>query len=138
VPQQTPLLLAIPLIPVSTSWAYRALDNVQSEGTTTEIMDVNSGPLNWEELIGPLGPMETMVNDFEPVVFAHHPELRDIKRRLIEAGAKVALLSGSGSAIFGLFENERKRDEARKALAGEKEFRLVSASFVDRAYRFLE
>jgi 4-diphosphocytidyl-2-C-methyl-D-erythritol kinase len=135
VKKKTPLLLVIPQIPVSTSWAYRALDNAQAEGDNSETLELNGGPLKWEELIGPLGPMEGMVNDFEPVVFAHHPELRDIKRMLIESGARVALLSGSGSGIYGLFDNEKKRDKALKTLELGKEFRFLSAHFIDHAYQ---
>ena len=137
VKKKTPLLLVIPQIPVSTSWAYRALDNARAEGDDSEILELNGGPLKWEELIGPLGPMEGMVNDFEPVVFAHHPELRDIKRMLIESGARVALLSGSGSGIYGLFDNEKKRDKALKTLEIGEEFRLLSAHFIDHANQIL-
>jgi len=133
----TPVLLIFPELEVSTSWAYRALDNAKAEGIHTEIMDVNSGPLNWEELIGQLGPTGGLVNDFEPVVFAYHPELRELKLRLREAGADVALMSGSGSAIFGLFTDRKKRDRAREVLEADKNFRLASAEFVDRAFRII-
>ena len=43
-------------------------------------------------------------NDFEGTVFKIHPELADIKKRLQDAGALYAAMSGSGSTIFGLFE----------------------------------
>jgi 4-diphosphocytidyl-2-C-methyl-D-erythritol kinase len=43
-------------------------------------------------------------NDFEKTVFAVHPELAAIKKRLLDAGALYAAMSGSGSTIFGLFE----------------------------------
>ena len=43
-------------------------------------------------------------NDFEETVFAIHPELEAIKKRLLDAGALYAAMSGSGSTIFGLFE----------------------------------
>ena len=137
VKESTPVLLILPELDVSTSWAYRALDNAKAEGIHTEIMDVNSGPLNWEELIGQLGPTSGLINDFEPVVFAYHPELREFKVRLKEAGADVALMSGSGSAIFGLFTDKQKRDRAREILEASQDFRLASAEFVDRAFRII-
>ena len=53
-------------------------------------------------------PIETwkdeLVNDFEASVFAVHPELADIKVQLYQLGAVYAAMSGSGSALFGLFK----------------------------------
>lgn len=46
---------------------------------------------------------EELVNDFEESVFALHPELAAIKERLYQLGANYAAMSGSGSALFGLF-----------------------------------
>lgn len=46
-----------------------------------------------------------VTNDFEESVFAAHPVIRDVRDRLLRAGALYASMSGSGSAVFGLFEN---------------------------------
>ena len=49
---------------------------------------------------------DTLINDFEESVFALHPEIGDIKQRLYDIGATYAAMSGSGSALFGLFKKQ--------------------------------
>lgn len=53
-------------------------------------------------------------NDFEQVVFPEYPELREVKRALLRAGARYASLSGSGSTMYGVFGS---RVEAARAAA---------------------
>lgn len=50
---------------------------------------------------------ECVKNDFEPSVFAAHPEVRAARERLLAAGALYASMSGSGSAVYGLFDPRR-------------------------------
>nr|WP_296988955.1 4-(cytidine 5'-diphospho)-2-C-methyl-D-erythritol kinase [Prevotella sp.] len=55
-------------------------------------------------------PIETwkdeLVNDFEAPIFAMHPELAAIKQSLYDTGAVYAAMSGSGSALFGIFREQ--------------------------------
>lgn len=61
-----------------------------------------------------------VTNDFEQTVFALHPAIRAVKERLLTAGALYASMSGSGSAVFGLFECESP------------EFPLLAGEFLHR------
>ena len=56
-------------------------------------------------------------NDFERVVFRQYPELREVKRALERSGAQYASLSGSGSAVYGLFSSREKAARVAKKLA---------------------
>ena len=49
---------------------------------------------------------DTLINDFEESVFALHPEIGNIKQQLYDMGATYAAMSGSGSALFGLFKKQ--------------------------------
>lgn len=49
-----------------------------------------------------------LINDFEQTVFPIHPEIAEIKQRLLDAGAVYAAMSGSGSTVFGLFAGSSK------------------------------
>ena len=49
---------------------------------------------------------DTVTNDFEESVFALHPEIGNVKEQLYKMGATYAAMSGSGSALYGLFKDE--------------------------------
>jgi 4-diphosphocytidyl-2-C-methyl-D-erythritol kinase len=94
-------LIVAPAILSSTAEAYRdlsakltliALQN-KLECFQTEI---------WQ------GSEAAAVNDFEPVVSARHPRIGQIVRRLKQLGASMSAMTGSGSAVFGIF-NEPER-----------------------------
>jgi 4-diphosphocytidyl-2-C-methyl-D-erythritol kinase len=71
-----------------------------------------------------------LVNDFEEPVFGRHPALRQIKDRLRRLGANPAAMTGSGSAIFGIFAEPDEVIRARQSFPGEKVFPIT---FVTRA-----
>ncbi|MBO5882214.1 MAG: 4-(cytidine 5'-diphospho)-2-C-methyl-D-erythritol kinase [Alistipes sp.] len=48
----------------------------------------------------------SVANDFEPHIFAAHPAIAELKQSMLDAGAVYAAMSGSGSAVFGLFDTK--------------------------------
>ena len=79
-------------VSVSTAEAYGAITPHMPSKPLREVLQ---HPESWRE---------DLKNDFEASVFARHPELARIKEELYERGAFYAAMSGSGSALFGLFE----------------------------------
>jgi len=73
-------------------------------------------------------------NDFEQVVFPQYPELRELKRVLECAGAVYASLSGSGSAIYGLFSSQRKAEQAVAKLRRQGTAALVTTTLTRLEY----
>ena len=73
-------------------------------------------------------------NDFEKVVFPKYPELREVKRVLERAGALYASLSGSGSAIYGLFSSREKASAAAKKIEKHGTRAVLTSTLTRRQY----
>jgi 4-diphosphocytidyl-2-C-methyl-D-erythritol kinase len=127
-PAQQGILVA-PGIHVDTARAYRDL----SPRLTTELQQnkiVSFQSVTWDT-----GSLASVRNDFESVVFEQHRKLATLKKRLVRAGATVALMTGSGSALFGLFPDGDGISRARELLG---EVQTFPISLVGRArYRAL-
>jgi len=122
-------LLVAPEVHVSTAAAYRAL----SPGLTTELQQ--NKIFSFQSQAWDVSPGVSAENDFEPAVFAQYPRLAELKQRLLRAGAAPALMTGSGSALFGLF---RDAAAVSRAIASLGEPRVFPISLVSRArYRSL-
>lgn len=89
------LAIVKPDIAVSTKEAYAAITPTATSKSCREI--VRQPIETWKE---------ELVNDFEAPIFKLNPELAEIKEKLYQQGAKYAAMSGSGSALFGIFETE--------------------------------
>lgn len=88
------LVLVKPAIHISTAEAYAGVTPTEKQARLPEIL---SEPVaSWRSLL---------INDFELSVFRRYPQIKVIKEKLYDAGAVYAAMSGSGSAVFGLFEN---------------------------------
>jgi 4-diphosphocytidyl-2C-methyl-D-erythritol kinase len=70
-------------------------------------------------------------NDFEAVVFARHPLLKALRQMLQRLGAAPARMSGSGSALFGIFDSRPALARAREVLY-QSEVNLEEVNFVTR------
>jgi 4-diphosphocytidyl-2-C-methyl-D-erythritol kinase len=88
------VLLVIPPIRISTAWAYG-----QWAARKEQPAAFSLDQLIREQSI----PWEKFTNGFESIIFERHRQLKAIKEDLLKAGAEHASLSGSGSAIYGLF-----------------------------------
>ena len=97
----TRIVLIKPEEGVSTKGAYSGIT------ISGEHLDI---PDNLENL-------DQFTNDFEATVFPKHPIIGEIKKRLLDAGAYYASMSGSGSTVFGLFKNDPEgRTDANLAM----------------------
>jgi 4-diphosphocytidyl-2-C-methyl-D-erythritol kinase len=120
------ILLVVPSFPVSTAGAYSRLSlKLTKKDSLGKIPAFCSGYLN------SLGGALALGNDFESVVFSDFPQLKKIKQLLIESGARGAGLSGSGSALFGVFGSKKELFMARSAMKAE-DIRLIATRTVDR------
>ncbi len=111
------LLLASPGIHVATGWAYAAWDallavNPLLKKNAEEVLTSEDDAHKYTVFPGGM----PLVNDFESVVYPQHPELRRLKEALLAHGARVALLSGSGASLFGLFRTREQAETAAEAL----------------------
>ena len=108
-----PVLIAHPGVEMPTGEAFRRVAERRGEGAAPEAFAFGSGMLE-----GWPGVAALAENDFEPVAFEQLPVLAEVKETMLEAGAAVAMLSGSGASMFGVFPSAEARDAAAERVEG--------------------
>lgn len=112
-----PALLVAPGVHISTAEAYKALNRGLEPLTTPSSISNTSSfqQLVWElaDVCSPAG-LPQFHNDFESVAFTQFPRLKSVKRFLLNAGAERALMTGSGSALFGIFSTQAEVEQASR------------------------
>tara|TARA_B100000745_G_C20146909_1_gene393300 strand:+ start:1263 stop:2111 length:849 start_codon:yes stop_codon:yes gene_type:complete len=109
------ILLVFPNNTVNTRWAYSQIRNKLE----IPIKAVNFADLMEKEMI----PFQLFENDFEKIVFSTYPEIGLIKSKLLKNNARFASLSGSGSTVFGFFNDEA--DAISAELLFSKSFKTI-------------
>jgi 4-diphosphocytidyl-2-C-methyl-D-erythritol kinase len=104
-----PILLVYPSVPVSTAEVYKKLNLTltKTKKINTKILfKLNLGQDSEKQLF----------NDLESVAVEICPEIQEVKASLLANDASIALMTGSGSAVFGLYKNIEKAKKAYNAI----------------------
>ena len=106
-------LLILPDLSVSTAFIYKQLTLTSKDKDSKIIRFLDSHDYG------------LLKNELEETVFSEYPQLKTIKRSLLDRGAVLASVSGTGSAVFGLFSGEDTADAASRDLRDNQSSVLV-------------
>ena len=125
---QKHLLVIKPNASISTAKAYSTLNRAALTSSDSKPILFRSQASNSSASID----LNVLHNDFEPTVFQLEPEIERAKVALLKSGARAAMLSGSGSAVFGIFENQDAQERAIQAIELETGWRAFPCKTVGR------
>ena len=94
-------LIIIPEVIINTFWAYSQF----KKNLDSSLSSINFAGLSIGKTIS-LDMLKLFENDFESIVVPTYPEIGEIKEKLHALGARYASLSGSGSTVFGIFNDD--------------------------------
>lgn len=100
---QEPILIVNPKIKVSTKEAFSEIQPFNSEIDYQSL--ISNGKIDYQLL------KEKVTNDFEKNIFSHYPDIKNIKNIMLENGALFSLMTGTGSTVFGIFNNVEEAEK---------------------------
>jgi len=106
------VVLLVPGFGVSTADAYGWYDAERDPTRGQQVREAQYVPGPWPSRAA------QMINDLEAAITRHHPEIEQMKTALRRAGALAAAMSGSGSTVFGLFQNRGEAVASVERLSG--------------------
>lgn len=92
------LVIINPGIHISTRWAFGLIKPSIPESSLKLFISKKDIPI--EEILN------LASNDFEEIIFNHYPAILEIKKKMIEFGAKYSMMTGTGSTVWGFFDEE--------------------------------
>lgn len=115
-----PILVVNPRIKIDTIWAFK---KIKPKYPIKNLRDVfREGLIDFDDL------KKNVKNDFEEIVFKEYPELKQIKEKLYDQGAEFALMSGTGSTVYGIFSN------LQRAMWAEEYFKQIYFTFLNNPF----
>ena len=105
-------VLAYPEVEISTAWAYGQLGPILTENSPyfNFIISLSGGCVDHDRLF------EVLENDFTPAVDRAYPIVAELRSQLDRVGARAASMSGSGSTVYGIFDDRKTASQAHSAL----------------------
>lgn len=126
--EENHLLIVTPDIKVSTRAAFTCLNAAHlTNKSSKSILQICQDEAKTVDL-----KQTNLVNDFENTVFQIEPEIKCVKQRLLNLGARQAILSGSGASVFAIFENQNQLQIAFDNLKNEQRWCVLAAKTVSR------
>lgn len=135
------ILIAKPPFPVSTKEVYQKLDKIMPPKGTPPEQRGRYYPEKMPDIDGICAAiragdydamLSAMGNVLENVTIPLHPEIAGIRKAMMDGGADIALMSGSGPTVFGLYRNPEAAQKTREKLRAEK---MAAQVYVTRPYR---
>jgi 4-diphosphocytidyl-2-C-methyl-D-erythritol kinase len=118
------LVILYPGFPVSTAWVYGNLRlNLTKSRANTKLSTLLTSAPKFADLL---------VNDLEVVTVKRYRRIKLLKDSLIELGAAKALMTGSGSAVFGIFGSREKAKMAYRKLRKTNDIQVLLAQIIGR------
>jgi 4-diphosphocytidyl-2-C-methyl-D-erythritol kinase len=122
------LIVVTPSVAVSTKAAYAALNApaltrdysapiLTSSRDEAHLLELDQWPLH---------------NDFQNVIFEIEPEIERVQKALLDAGARRVMLAGSGSSVFGIFDDADSRHRALNEIKAEADWRTFACDSLSR------
>lgn len=117
-------VIVFPGFPVSARWAYSnfCLTKSSDKYRLSALSKAEGGKLPPDAWSG------LLINDLEAAVIREHPEIALAKEELLREGARAALMSGSGSAVFGLFDEQETAHRAAGKMAVSGDWSVFNTS----------
>jgi len=119
-PRHSVIVVSPESLGVNTHDAYQWL--------SAELTNREKAPTIWKFCALCWSRQGTLSNDFEGPVFSRHPRLKQIRDGLLRQGAADAALAGSGSAVFGVFQNPARARRAARAFLEDSVFVVETLS----------